>query len=399
MRTTDVFIIGGGPAGMAAAASAGASGLNVVLAESAQLGGRLMTHIEGGVGESMFGETMTGPEFVSHCRKMLGDMRNVRIIHTAAISVSRTREIETFGEVNNVFKAGAVIVASGGRDKLFASCGIRHPSGIGGIYTASDALAAHCLYGRRIGERAVIIGSGDDALTAARRLALEGTMVSGVIEKREVLSASARMRQECLDDLRIPVYLSAEIIGLKGDRRVSEVIVRTPQKEFSLRCDALVCAAGRSPDLSLIPYVRHDHNGIAVVDSHYMTDAAGIFIVGGALHSCGLCDCSAAEGRTAGYAAAEYVRHGIISEPHEFIEAGNGIAYILPSLATAGRYVDVSVRVTETLKSGRLVFRDKSGSIVKQTELRMLNAGKEIRLRLAADEICGSLTVSAEKEL
>ena len=400
MRTTDVFIIGGGPAGMAAAASAGASGLNVVLAEAAELGGRMLTHIEGGVGESMFGETMTGPEFVSHCKKMLSGMRNVKIIHSSVISVSRDREIETLGASNNVFKAGAVIIASGGKDRQFAACGIRYPSGIEGIYSASDALAAHCLYGRRIGNRAVIIGAGSDALTVARRLALEGTMVTGVIERRPFLSTSARMRQECLDDLHIPVYVSAEVMGLKGDKRVREVLVRTPQKEFSLRCDAVVCAVGRVPDASLIPYVSCDDNGIAEVDSHYMTDTAGIFIVGGALHSCGLCDCAAAEGGMAGYSAAEYARHGVISDRRGFIRKGNCIAYVLPVRATAGRYADVSIRVTETMDSGTLVFRDGSGNIVKQTEPRMLNAGKEIRLRLSSEEIGEGecLTVSAEKK-
>lgn len=397
MRTADVFIIGGGPAGMAAAVAAAGRAANVVLAEPFALGGRLLTHIEGGVGRR-YGGGLTGPEYVSRAVRELSVRRNIRILRSAVVRVGSDLTVETAGGAGSfIYKAKAVVLACGGRDVPPHEC-FPVPAGMSGIVTASDALAAHCLFGKRVGRRAVIVGAGGDGLTAARRLVLEGTDVACVIERRELPGAGARMRQECLDDLHVPCLTSSSVIGLTGEGRVSGARVKTPEGEKTFRCDVVVCAAGRRSDLSLLPFVsRNADCGIAVTDSSFMTNVPGVFVVGGALHSCGICDRAAEEGAIAGTAAAEYAASGAFGRKAYWLKPAHELRYVIPVRFTAGRGAEICVRTTGDYKRGSIVLRDHGGNVVKRTDPGPINAGREVRVRLAADEVATNLFVGAEE--
>lgn len=400
MRTTDVFVIGGGPAGMAAAYAAGVRGCSVTLAEPFALGGRLLTHIEGGVGMRMFGKELTGPEYASAAAGMLRGVPNVRVLKSAVIRAGRDRTVETAGgDGSFIYKAKSVVLACGGRDVPFSACGVRYPCGISGIYSASDALALRCLFGGSVGKKAVIVGSGGDGLTAARRLALEGTTVVGVIERGDRINAGARMIRECLDDLRIPVYLSSHLTEICGDGRVREVRVSTRAGEQTLRCDAVVFAVGRLPDLSLLPFVSRDAaSGIAIIDSDMMTSESGFFIAGGALRSCGLAERASADGMIAGAAAAAFAHRGIAGAKSYRIKPTRDVAYAVPSRIIEGRGTELCVRASRYLERGCIVFSDFGGNIVKRTDPRTIGAGSEICVRLEAGEVKTNLFVSAEEE-
>ena len=400
MRTADVFVIGGGAAGMAAALAAGRRGAVTVLCEAFSLGGRLLTHIEGGVGKRAYGSEMTGPEYAGRAITELGNCPSVRILRSAVVRVGSDLTVETAGGSGSfTYKVKAVVLACGGRDVSLYESGVPHPAGIAGIYSASDALAAHCLYGRRIGRRAVVIGAGGDGLTVVRRLALEGTAIAGVIERRAIPGAGARMRQECLDDLHIPLYTSSEAVSVRGGGRVSEVRALTSEGEVVLRCDAVVCAVGRRPDLSLLPFVSRDaESGIAVVDSSMMTNVPGFFVIGGALHSCGTVDRATEEGRIAGAAAADYALRGQFGSKAYWLRPTRELAYVLPARFTAGRDAEICLRTRSCIGRGSIVLRDLGGNVVRRTEPRAINAGMEVRVRLEADAVKSNLFVGAEEE-
>ncbi len=389
---TDVFVIGGGAAGLAAAAKAAERGAHVVLAEPFGLGGRMLTHIECGVGG------MTGPELAARLVSGMRASGRVRVLRTAVVRVSPDKTVETAGgDGSFVCTAGAVVLACGGRDVPLSGTGTPFPAGIDGIFTASEALTAHCLFGKRIGRRAVVIGAGGEGLTVARRLALEGTTVVGVTETASSPRASALSVRDCIDDLRIPLYLSARVLSVKGGDRVESVRVSSGSDEFILRCDAVVCAAGRLPDCSLYPFAEVCASGIPAVDSAFMTGSAGFFIAGGALHSCGSPGgTSLSDGSAAGRAAAAYALGGERIRASYSLTAGKGIGYVVPSRFAVGSEFRAAVRPSADIPSGYVIMRSPSGELLFRSNRTALCSGRETLICVPSEAACGDLIVSAE---
>lgn len=390
---TDVFVIGGGPAGLSAAAAAAAAGAGVVLAEPFSAGGRLLTHIECGAD----GSSLTGPEYASNLVAMATETGRVRMIKTAVVRVGRDLTVETAGgEGSYICSAGAIVLASGGKDVPFTATKAAFPAGISGIYSVSDALAMHCLFGRRTGRRAVITGAGEDGLTAARRLTLEGTTVAGVTEISPSPRASAVTVRDCIEDIRVPIYTSARVISVNGAGKVESVRVASNGEEFILRCDALICAAGRMPCASLLPFASLSKPGVLSVDTDFMTDCAGIFAAGGALHHSDSFAVSAEEGRAAGRAAAAYALGNAPMRQSCFLTAATGVRYVLPTRIPSGAEFAVTVRPTSDFTRGRIVLRGESGRELFSSEPVGMNTGRETTVTIPAGAVTENADVSAE---
>lgn len=390
---TDVFVIGGGPAGLSAATAAAEAGAGVVLAEPFSAGGRLLTHIECDASDG----SLTGPEYASKLVARAIGTGRVRMIRTAVVRVGRNLTVETAGgEGSYVYSAGAVVLASGGTDVPFSATGASFTAGVRGICSVSDALAMHCLFGRRTGRRAVIIGAGEDGLTAARRLMLEGTTVAGVTEISPSPRASSVTVRDCIEDIRVPLYTSARVISVSGIKNAESVRVESQGEEFILRCDAVICAAGRLPCASLLPYASRSESGVLSVDTDFMTDCAGIFAAGGALHHGNSFSFSAAEGRAAGRAAAAYALGRAHKRPTRSLTAANGVKYVLPSRIPQCEECVVTVRPTADIQRGRIVLRGESGRELYSSDPVTMSTGRETSVTIPAKAVTENAYVSAE---
>ena len=396
---TDVLVIGGGAAGLAAAIAAAEKGANVTLVESGTLGGTLVRRIDDSFGKQIFGEVMTGREYVRRFTDKLSLYPRIRVVKgvVTALGADKTAEIVSTDGCR-VYKAKAVVLASGSRERTVGmlDVGGTHPAG---IMTAGAALKAMNVDGRRIGTRAVVIGSGESGLTAARRLTLEGVKVECVTERMPYAACTPDMKVYCLDDYRIPLLLSAEVSEIRGDVRVREVVIlRSGGEEQTVRCDLVVVAAGRMPLSALYGFIKPGTKGIET-DSHCMTCYAGFFICGNALHVRSGADNVSEEGRIAGGYAAEYALKRRIAEKAYWLTPTGNVSALWPQRIVAGEGATVAVRVNRPIRSACLAFKDGTGKTVMRKEKLTMIPGDETRIYLDAEDVTQNLYVVAEENL
>ena len=359
-REVDVAVIGGGPAGLAAAAAAAQVGADVLLIDrNPQLGGILNQCIHDGFGLHAFGEVLTGPEFAD---------RYIRQVKQAGVRIQQqtlVTQLSPEGELictrsgcRERVHAHATILAMGCRERTRGM--IRIPgTRPAGVYTAGTAQWLTNIANLRIGRRVVILGSGDIGLIMARRLTWEGMDVAAVIEKLPYPSGLPRNINQCLLDYEIPLYLSHSVTCIHGKHRLERVTVSKfdnqgkaiPGSEFELACDTLLLSVGLIPENELSRHAGVSLDGTtcgARVGDSYMTDVPGIFSCGNVLHIHDLADWAAEEGGRAGLAAARYAESG--GEPESkcvSIQAGEGVRYVVPQRVRCSEdRVLLSVRVT-----------------------------------------------------
>jgi len=361
-RHTDVAVIGGGPAGLAAAAAAANAGAEVVLVDrNPRLGGILNQCIHDGFGLHAFGEVLTGPEFgeryVARATEAGVDLR----VSTMVAELSADRELVCTSPGSRTrLAASSVILAMGCRERTRGMLRIpgTRPSG---VYTAGTAQWLTNMANVRVGRRVLILGSGDIGLIMARRLTWEGAEVVGVVELLPYPSGLPRNISQCLDDYGIPLYLSHSVTCIHGVDRLERVTVSRfdddrrpiPGTEFDVACDTLLLSVGLIPENELsrrAGVLLDPTTSGAQVDDRYMTNVDGIFSCGNVLHIHDLADWAAEEGARAGVRAAEYAAGGARREALDLvpIEVGPGIRYVLPqATARSAKRLLVSFRVVE----------------------------------------------------
>jgi len=399
IRTVDVAVIGGGPAGLAAAASAAREGADVLLIDrNPQLGGILNQCIHDGFGLHAFGEVLTGPEFADRYVRSAREA-GVRLqTHTLVTRLTPERDLicSRIGHRETV-RTRATVLAMGCRERTRGM--IRIPgTRPAGVYTAGTAQWLTNIGNIRIGRRVVILGSGDIGLIMARRLKWEGAEVVAVIEKLPYPSGLPRNINQCLLDYDIPLYLSHSVTRIHGGNRVERVTVArfdesgcvVAGSEFDLSCDTLLLSVGLIPEneLSRQAGVVLDQRtrGAEVADT-YMTNIPGVFSCGNVLHIHDLADWAAEEGDRAGAEAARYATVAAPGEikPSVAIRPGNGVRYVVPQRANvADQRVLLSFRVTAP--SGATTIRAVAGEhIVGELRLRKAHPATmeqlEIQLR------------------
>lgn len=342
----DLVVVGGGPAGLAAAYEAYQNGLQkvAVIERDRELGGILNQCIHNGFGLHYFKEELTGPEYAGRFIQMVKNTEIEIHCNTMVIDVTKDKEVHCISKERGyqILKSRSIVLSMGCRERTRGAIGIpgTRPSG---VFTAGTAQRFVNMEGYMVGKKVVILGSGDIGLIMARRMTLEGAEVLACIEVLPYSGGLNRNIVQCLEDYNIPLYLSHTIVEIKGDKRVEEVVVakvdenRIPIKgtEFSLSCDTVLLSVGLIPEneLSKKMGIQLDKRTKgAFVNEQMQTSIPGVFACGNVVHVHDLVDFVTEEAQKAGKAAALYVlnKHAQKDEEKCIIQNGSGVAYTIP---------------------------------------------------------------------
>ena len=353
MRTLkyDVVVIGGGPAGLAAALKAREKVEKVaVLERNDELGGILNQCIHSGFGLHVFKEELTGPEYAQRYVDMVAETDISCYLNTMVLDVTEDKHVVAMSEDGMlVFEASSVVLAMGCRERTRGQ--IRIPgTRPAGVFTAGLAQRYVNLENFKPGSRVVILGSGDIGLIMARRLTLEGIKVVGVYELMPYANGLYRNIKNCLDDFGIPLKLSHTVVNIKGKERVEGVALAQvgadgkpiPGTEEEYACDTLLLSVGLIPENELSREMGVELNRVTsgpVVNESLETNIEGVFACGNVLHVHDLVDFVSEEAAAAGKNAADYIKwQQPVEVPEQkqnrtiILESRNGVRYTVPAV-------------------------------------------------------------------
>lgn len=422
MMNYDIVIVGGGPAGLAAAASARKAGIEkiLILERDDRLGGILNQCIHNGFGLHTFKEELTGPEYAQRFIDQVLEKKIEYKLHTMVMDISSDRVVTAMNHTDGMFRiqAGAVILAMGCRERpigALATPGYR-PAG---IFSAGTAQRLVNMEGYMPGREVVILGSGDIGLIMARRMTLEGAKVKVVAEVMPYSGGLKRNIVQCLDDFGIPLKLSHTVVDVEGREHISAVTIAEvgpdrkpiPGTEERYTCDTLLLSVGLIPENELSRgagvAISNITNG-PVVNESLETSIPGVFACGNVLHVHDLVDYVSEEAARAGENAAKFVSAGCSDmaegEDIQLIPA-DGVRYTVPSVINPGRMdrmVTVRFRVGAVYKNAAVsvYFNDER---VMHNKKRIISPGEMEQGILLKDKITAfkdlkSITVRIEQD-
>lgn len=408
-RPVKALIVGGGPAGLAAAVELWKRGIRdlLIVEREKQLGGILRQCIHDGFGLTHFGETLSGPEYA---QRYIDDVKRLGIpyiTNATVLTISPSRIVTVASRDGLVeYEAGAVILAMGCRERTRGALAIpgERPTG---VFTAGVAQAYINLYNRMPAREVIILGSGDIGMIMARRLTLEGAHVQAVFEVMPYPVGLPRNIEQCLNDYNIPLYLSHTATKIHGSDRLTGVTISEvdshmrpiPGTEKEYSCDTLILSVGLIPEneLSLDAGVSLDpRTRGAYVDEHYMTDVEGIFAAGNVLHVHDLVDFVSQEAERLAASAAAYITEGSLPECPLPVECGEGVGHVLPQRISGNSDFRLSLRVNRPLENCRIVVSQDEREVFSR-KMRKAIPAEMIQYDIPAAKLSGSggLTVAA----
>ena len=370
----EIVIIGGGPAGLAAAIAAYDAGCRsiLILERDNQLGGILNQCIHNGFGLHTFGEELTGPEYAARFARQVLDRGIAYKLNTMVLSIGGDKKITAVNRTDGLIEieAAAIILAMGCRERSRGALNIPgfRPAG---IYSAGTAQRLVNIEGFLPGRRVVILGSGDIGLIMARRMTLEGAKVLVVAELMPYSGGLKRNIVQCLNDFGIPLKLSHTVVDIQGRERVSGVTIAEvgpdrkpiPGTEIHYDCDTLLLSCGLLPENELSRGMGVTISPVTngpVVDESLQTSIPGVFAAGNVLHVHDLVDFVSEEAAAAGRAAVRYLANGPQDRGRE-----------IPITFEGGPRYTVPASIDPKRVEGDLVIRFRVGGVMKNRRVRL----------------------------
>ena len=375
MKTTyDIVVIGGGPAGLAAACAAYDQGIQdvLILERDNQLGGILNQCIHNGFGLHTFGEELTGPEYAARFARQVLDRGIAYKLNTMVLSIGGDKKITAVNRTDGLIEieATAIILAMGCRERSRGALNIPgfRPAG---IYSAGTAQRLVNIEGFLPGRRVVILGSGDIGLIMARRMTLEGAKVLVVAELMPYSGGLKRNIVQCLNDFGIPLKLSHTVVDIQGRERVTGVTIAEvgpdrkpiPGTEIHYDCDTLLLSCGLLPENELSRGMGVTISPVTngpLVDESLQTNIPGVFAAGNVLHVHDLVDFVSEEAAAAGRAAVRYLANGPQDRGRE-----------IPITFEGGPRYTVPASIDPKRVEGDLVIRFRVGGVMKNRRVRL----------------------------
>ena len=393
-------IVGGGPAGLAAALRMKERGVDdILILEREHLpGGILRQCIHDGFGLTRFGESLSGPEYAQRFIDRVLEAGIECITDCTVLDITPDKQVTAVSRTRGLMQlqADAVLLTMGCRERTrgaLATPGTR-PAG---VYTAGVAQNYINLQNVMVGREVVILGSGDIGLIMARRMTLEGAHVKGVYEVQPYPSGLPRNIEQCLNDYDIPLHLSHTVVDIRGRERLTSVVVARcdesfrpiPGTEEEIPCDTLILSVGLIPEneLSLAAGVELDaRTRGAFVDEHCQTSVPGIFAAGNVLHVHDLVDFVSLEAEALADSAAEYLLSGGLPECGLKVRAGNDGGHVIPQRISGTRSFKLALRVRRPPADVSVVVRQCGREILRKKMRKALPA-EMIQLPVSADKL------------
>ena len=395
----EVIIIGGGAAGLAAAVACQQKGIKdiLIIERGNYLGGILNQCIHDGFGLEKFKTSLTGPEYAQRYIDRVANKEIPFLLNSMVVKLTPQKEVVVVNSQGlQHYRAKVIILAMGCRERTRGAIGLpgTRPAG---IYTAGVAQELINLKNYMVGEKIVVLGSGDVGLIMARRLSLEGAEVIMVAEKLPYSSGLPRNINQCLYDFDIPLLLSHTVVDIQGNGRLSGVTIAQlgkrggiiHQSKIKIACDTLLLSVGLIPENELsreAGIVLDSITGGPQADERGQTSVSGIFACGNVLQVHDIVDNVSLEAEYIVEGVVEYLKGKLTKEREIKVELGNGLRYVVPQKLVSIKDTIFSFRVNRPGRKKTLIFEEDQKIIKKKYFLRV-NPAEMLRVKLSSSEL------------